>query len=435
MISTMLVLAAAPLVPVPGPAVGDLLAVRVGRAETVSDGPLENAVILIENGVISMVGEDLLVERGIPVLDRPDWVALPGLVNCYSRLGLSGRGGADSTPQVTPEKELYVHSRMFEDLAETGVTTLALYPPGTGIPGQSIVVHPTDREPQGIDDVLVSRGAYLKIYFRASSRSKKQIRDGFEDVDEYLEKEAKAREKYEKEKEKAEKAKKKKKDDKDEGDEKDEEEQEDDARLAVAEDDEEELGPYVPPEPDPEVVPFMQLRDGELRALIGISGAADYLHLLDAIGDEEFDWDLRIPVTRELDIYEVADRLGERGLRVVMEPELSLHPGTLRQRNLPAELARAGAALVLIPRTDSLESFESWLRDTGLAVGAGLDRDVALRAMTLEPAGLLGLGERLGSIEAGKDANLIFTTGDPLEPSSRVVAVMLEGRMIHEVSQ
>jgi cytosine/adenosine deaminase-related metal-dependent hydrolase len=434
MISTMLALAAAPLVPVSGPAVGDLLAVRVGRAETISDGPLENAVILIENGVISVVGEDLLVERGIAVLDRPDWVALPGLVNCYSRLGLSGRGGADSTPHVTPEKELYVHSRMFEDLAETGVTTLALYPPGTGIPGQAIVVHPTDDEPQGIDDVLVSRDAYLKIYFRASSRSKKHIRDGFEKVDEYLEKEAKAREKYDKEKEKAEKAKKKK-DDKDDEDEKDEEKKDDDARLAMAEDDEEELGPYVPPEPDPEVVPFMQLRDGELRALIGISGAADYLHLLDAIGDEEFDWDLRIPVTRELDIYEIAERLGERGLRVVMEPELSLHPGTLRQRNLPAELARAGAALVLIPRSDSLESFESWLRDTGLAVGAGLDRDVALRAMTLEPAGLLGLDERLGSIEAGKDANLIFTTGDPLEPSSRVVAVMYEGRMIHEVSQ
>ena len=51
--------------------------------------------------------------------------------------------------------------------------------------------------------------------------------------------------------------------------------------------------------------------------------------------------------------------------------------------------------------------------------------------MTLEPAELIGLGERLGSIEKGKDANLIFMSGDPFEPSSRLEAVMLEGEFIH----
>ncbi len=421
MMMLTLVLAAAPIAATP-----DLLAIRVGRAETVSGETLENAVILVEDGKISTVGEDLLIERGIPVLDRPDWVALPGLVNAYSRLGLSGRGGSDATPHVTPLREIYPHASVYDELPETGVTSLAVYPPGTGIPGQAIVLRPSG---DTREEMIVDESAYLKVFFRASSRSKKLIRDGFKKVDDYEEKEKKAREKYEKEKEKAEKAKKKKKSDDDDDKKKDEDK---DGKAATPEDDKEkELGPYTPPEPDPEVVPFMDLREGELKALVSISDAADYLHLLDAVGDEEFDWDLRLPVTRELNIYEIADRLGEKGMRIVMEPELSLHPGTLRQRNLPAELARAGVELVLIPRNDSIGDFKSWLRDTGDLVARGLDPATALRAMTLAPAELIGMGERVGSIEKGKDANLIFLSGDPFEPSTRLEAVMLEGEFIH----
>ena len=420
---SMLVLALtlAPAVSEPAPpASGNLLAIRVGRAETVSQGPIEHAVLLVENGKIAAIGEDLAVERGIPVLDRPDWIVMPGLVNAYSRMGLTGDGGSDSTPQLTAERELYPHDPVYEDLLRTGVTTLALYPPGTGIPGQATVVRPHG---DSVAEMLVEDGAYLKIYFRSSSRSKKLIRSGFEDVDDYQEKEKKAREKYDKAVEKAEKAKKKKSS----------KDKDDDKSAAAGEDgEEEELGPYVPPEPDPKVVPFMKLRSGELRALISISDAGDYLHLLDAIGEEEFGWDLRVPVTRSLNLYEIADKLGERGCRIVMEPSISLYPGTMRQRNLPAELSRAGVKLVFVPRNDSLQDHREWLSDVGEIVATGVDREAALRAVTLEPAGLLGLDDRLGSLDVGKDANLLFTRGDPLEVGSRIAAVMLEGEFVFE---
>jgi imidazolonepropionase-like amidohydrolase len=436
---TKIALAAA-LAAAPARAGGELLAIRVGRAETVSGGPVENAVILIEGKTIALVGEDLVVERGIPVLDRPQWTAMPGLVNAYSRLGLSGNGGAEATPALTPVREIYPHDPVYDELAETGVTTLVLYPPGTGIPGQAVVVRPGA---ETRDEMLVDQSAYLKIYFRSSSRSKKLIRDGFEKVDAYEEKEKKAREKYEKDKEKAEKAKKKpsKKDEVEKKEEEQKEEEQPDEGGKAAEEEkkkkkeeekkEEELGPYVPPEPEPDVVPFMQLRSGELNALVAISDAGDYLHLLDAIGEEEFQWDLRVPMTRELDLYEIAERLGEKKVRVLLEPEISLHPGTMRQRNSPAELTRAGAKLVLVPREDTIQDFKRWLPDTGLLIGAGLARDVALRALTLEPAEMIGLGARLGSIEKGKDANLIFFEGDPFELSSRLEAVMFEGEFIY----
>ncbi len=66
----------------------------------------------------------------------------------------------------------------------------------------------------------------------------------------------------------------------------------------------------------------------------------------------------------------------------------------------------------------------------GEVVNAGLDRCTALRALTLEPATVLGVEKRLGSLEKDKDANMLFFSGDPLEPGSKLEAVMLEGRIV-----
>ena len=103
----------------------------------------------------------------------------------------------------------------------------------------------------------------------------------------------------------------------------------------------------------------------------------------------------------------------------------------MRTRNPAAELSRAGAKLVLIPRNDTVADHKLWLVNTGELVNAGLDRDVALRALTFEPAEMLGLGARLGSLDEGKDANMVFLNGDPFEPATRIQAVMLDGRFVY----
>jgi imidazolonepropionase-like amidohydrolase len=61
------------------------------------------------------------------------------------------------------------------------------------------------------------------------------------------------------------------------------------------------------------------------------------------------------------------------------------------------------------------------------AVPFGLPKDEALKAVTLYPAQILGLGDKLGSIEEGKIANLILTTGDPLEIQTEVRRVFIDG--------
>lgn len=408
MILNTLLMAASPML-APRPVQPDTVAIKVDRAETVSDGTIRHAVILIEDGKIAIVGEDLAIERGIPVIDLgPGSVAMPGLVNAYSRQGMDSRGANDSKPGLRASAELYPSSRNYAELLEAGVTTLGLYPAGNGIPGRAVVVKPHGATAA---EMTLADDAYLKIILQSNSRSKKMLRHGFEEADGYIEEEAKAKEKWDKAKEKYDKDKKKKKDD-------------DDKPLK-------EVGPYTPPTPKPEAEAFQALRDRELRALISISSAADYLHLIDAIGDEEFDWDLRIRVLSSLNMFYVKSELGQLGCRVVMEPSLSLHPNTRRQRNLPMELSEAGAKLVLIPRSDGITDQRAWLKNTGELIGAGLSRDVALRAMTLEPAELLGVGERLGSLSAGKDANILFFKADPFEPGTQIEAVMLEGEIVY----
>ena len=164
----------------------DLFAVQVERAETVSHGTIEHAVILIEGDKIVMIGEDLAIESGIPVIDKdPGWIATPALVNCYSRMGLSSRGPSGLNPQRKVSGELYTGS-ISSDIREAGVGTLGLYPAGNGIPGRSVAVRTW-----GSGGAQILRDdAYVKAMMRSDSTSKKTLKKGFEEADEYKEKES-----------------------------------------------------------------------------------------------------------------------------------------------------------------------------------------------------------------------------------------------------
>jgi len=65
-----------------------------------------------------------------------------------------------------------------------------------------------------------------------------------------------------------------------------------------------------------------------------------------------------------------------------------------------------------------------------MAVAFGLPEDVALKAITLAPAEILGVANRVGSLAKGKDATLIITDGDPLETATQVEAAFVQGRPV-----
>ena len=125
---------------------------------------------------------------------------------------------------------------------------------------------------------------------------------------------------------------------------------------------------------------------------------------------------------------EVAEMLVEREIPVIYNPLLVC--GTDEDLARAGKLAAAGVKVAFAsfaPQTCAGDLRTSAI----LAVRYGFDRDEALKAVTLTPAELLGLAGRLGSIRKGRDADLVILDGDPLDPSSRVRTVMIDGRVVY----
>lgn len=92
----------------------------------------------------------------------------------------------------------------------------------------------------------------------------------------------------------------------------------------------------------------------------------------------------------------------------------------------PAQLQKAGVKFALY--SDGIDAPREFQRAVKKAIDAGLTREQALRALTLTPAEIYGVSDRLGSIEAGKIANLVVTRGDIFENGTRVAMVFVDGR-------
>ena len=95
----------------------------------------------------------------------------------------------------------------------------------------------------------------------------------------------------------------------------------------------------------------------------------------------------------------------------------------------PGVLAAAGCQVSII--TDSQVVRQEYLPlCAGIAVKAGMDSFKALQAITINPAKHIGIEDRVGSIEVGKDADIVITDGDPLESMTTVEMVLIDGKRI-----
>jgi len=129
--------------------------------------------------------------------------------------------------------------------------------------------------------------------------------------------------------------------------------------------------------------------------------------------------------------YKVKDLLRSKNIPVILRPMLSSPPDEDdpydRELTEPAELAAAGVKF-------AIASFDnSFARRLGQnaanAVAHGLAYDEALRAVTINPAQIFGLGSQIGTLEQGKIANIIVTNGDPLELTSDVRYLFIKGQL------
>jgi len=141
--------------------------------------------------------------------------------------------------------------------------------------------------------------------------------------------------------------------------------------------------------------------------------------------------ELRMILAGAAEAYKVKDLLRSKGVPVILRPMLTLPPDEDdpydRLLSQPAELAAAGVKF-------AIASFDnSFARRLGQnaanAVAHGLPYDEALKAVTIYPAQIFGLGDQIGTIEQGKLANLIVTNGDPLELTTDVKYLFIRGQL------
>ena len=145
----------------------------------------------------------------------------------------------------------------------------------------------------------------------------------------------------------------------------------------------------------------------------------------------EFGYDLVIDHGTEA--YLLADKIAAAGIPVVCGPLITARSKVeLRNRTVanPGRLAAAGI-MVAITTDHPVVPIHLLIHQVTLAVKEGLDRQMALRTVTINPARIIGVADRLGSISAGKDADLVIWSGDPLDVMSRAEAAYIGGREIY----
>lgn len=137
----------------------------------------------------------------------------------------------------------------------------------------------------------------------------------------------------------------------------------------------------------------------------------------------------RLVLDHGTESYLLADLLAERQVPVLYGPLIvSRSKVEVRDRSLkaPGILDRAGVEVSLI--TDHpVVPIEYLITQVALSVREGMDRDAALRAVTFNPARVLGVEDRVGSLAVGKDADVVLWSGDPLDLQSRVLRTWVDG--------
>jgi len=99
----------------------------------------------------------------------------------------------------------------------------------------------------------------------------------------------------------------------------------------------------------------------------------------------------------------------------------------------PGMLSKAGVKLAI--RTGDTENVRNLPFNAGFAVAYGMDKEEAMKAITIYPAQIFGVADRLGSLEKGKSATLFVTDGDPFEHKTQISHVFIDGYNVPMISR
>jgi imidazolonepropionase-like amidohydrolase len=178
----------------------------------------------------------------------------------------------------------------------------------------------------------------------------------------------------------------------------------------------------------PEMEQMAKVVAGELPLLVEVNAAADIEAAIKWVESKK----AKAILTGVAEGWRVADKIAQAKLPVITGPVLSL-PTRQSDRydaayTNPAKMLKAGVKVAI--RTNDAENVRNLPFNAGFAAAYGMGKEEALKAVTIVPAEILGVADRLGSIEEGKNATLFIADGDPFETSTQIKHVFIDGYQI-----
>ena len=141
---------------------------------------------------------------------------------------------------------------------------------------------------------------------------------------------------------------------------------------------------------------------------------------------------MKLVLVAGTETYRITKELVKREIPVILPAQIDFESNTLTRINVPRMLAEAEVKIALKPEFDNIGGHEDFLRKIAELVKSGLDREIAKKAITIHPAEMMAIDYRLGSLDVGKDANLLILSGDPLDVGTKIDKVMIEGKIVYE---
>jgi imidazolonepropionase-like amidohydrolase len=385
------------------------IAIVGGKVYPVSAPPIDNGTVLIRDGRIVAVGSSVTVPAGAQRIDATGKIVTPGFVNGASRVGLEEIGSVPATREMfargrdrvaaafRPWEGLNPRSVLIDQTRDAGITAIVAMPAGGLISGQAGVLRLLDggvtemllRAPVGM---VANLGPAYGQNFTPRGETLNRLREILEDTRVFRTRRAD----YERAQTR---------------------------QLAVSRLDMEALVPVL---------------EGRVPLIVDVDRASD----IETAMQIAREYGIRLIVMGGAEGWMVADRLAAAKIPVLTGAMNNVPNqfATLGQRQENAGLlAKAGVPVTLIGNAEggSTDAFtaRNVRYEAGNAVAYGMEWNAALRAITLTPAEVFGVADQVGSLAAGKRADVVVWSGDPFEFSSRAEHVFVNGRESHTTTR
>ncbi len=392
-ISTLLILIFTSSLAYPAP-VRKKIVIKASKIITIVGKDIRTGIILIEDGIIKAVGGDVEIPWDADVIEAKDKVVMPGFVLAHTSSGLDrANENVPEVPFISTFDSIDPLSTYFEDSLRDGVVAMLVLPGNnTLLGGTGTVVRPHGRT---LEAMLIKRYTGLKISLQPTKNTSRmghmqRFRRYMNDLKDYLEE-------YEQRKKDAEDEKK----------------------------------PF-DEEIDPRKQSMIDLLDKKLTAFIYCDRASDVPKAIEIQKTHK----LNTVLVLNPDCYKAVDLIAKSKLPVILSPQLIIWE-TNEETNeedmkiVPMIFHKAGVKFAFQTDTSQYGRRYLWYQ-AATALRHGMKRTEALKSITLYPAQFIGVDDRLGSIEVGKEATLLFLTGDPLDAQTWVDQVMIAGEIVYE---